>query len=144
MAAVHAASFPEGERWDAASFATLLADPTVFGTLHPDGAIALFRAVADEAELLTIAVLPEVRRRGLGRTLLQDGMRDAARRGAARMFLEVAAANARAVALYERAGFHAVGRRAGYYGPGRDALVMRAALVRPAPSAPDACGPATS
>ena len=145
MAAVHAAAFPPGERWDAAALATLLADRTVFGTLHPEGAMALFRAVAGEAELLTIAAAPEARRRGLAATLMRDGMAEARRRGAVDMFLEVSASNAPAIGLYETAGFHPVGRRPDYYGAGRDALVMRGALGPGEPmAARGACGPEAS
>jgi ribosomal-protein-alanine N-acetyltransferase len=87
--------------------------------------------IAGEAEVLTLAVRPEQRRRGAARALLAAALALAAPTAAA-MFLEVAADNAGAVALYEAAGFEQVGRRAGYYGrtgaPSIDAIVMRRAL----------------
>ncbi len=93
---------------------------------------ALFRAVADEAEILTLSVLPEARRSGLGAGLLagcEDGARTA---GAARLFLEVAAGNGAARALYDRAGYRECGRRKGYYrrpdGSRDNAVVMEKAL----------------
>ena len=75
----------------------------------------LARAVAGEAEILSIGVVPAHRRKGLGRRLLSTAAVEARRRGAARLFLEVASDNAPALALYRRAGFAKVGRRAGYY-----------------------------
>lgn len=87
---------------------------------------------ADEAELGDLAVRPELRRRGIGRTLLSEGVREAVRRGARGLFLEVRVSNRDARRLYERAGFEVVGVRRGYYtSPGEDALVMRRPLRDP-------------
>jgi ribosomal-protein-alanine N-acetyltransferase len=86
------------------------------------------RTIADEAELLTIAVRPGLRRRGLGARLLGAALDLTARRGAVSMFLEVAATNQPALALYQRAGFRLVGRRTGYYVGATacdDALILR-------------------
>ena len=111
----------------------LLRMPGCFACLHmsadevPSG-MALLRVVADEAELLTIAVLPAARGQGIGAILLAEGLAEAAQRGAVRMFLEVAPGNAPAYALYERLGFSAVGRRRGYYADGSDALVLSKCL----------------
>lgn len=80
---------------------------------------------ADEAELGDMAVLPEVRRRGLGRRLLDGALAEAARRGAKRVFLEVRESNVAARSLYERAGFEAAGTRSDYYSePKEDAILM--------------------
>jgi ribosomal-protein-alanine N-acetyltransferase len=70
-----------------------------------------------------------VRRAGLGAALVAAAMARAAAAGAAAMYLEVASGNGPARALYERAGFVRVGRRARYYPDGGDALVLRAALM---------------
>jgi ribosomal-protein-alanine N-acetyltransferase len=86
------------------------------------------REVAGEAELLNIAVDPELRRSGLGRELLSGAITWAEGRGAAEMYLEVRASNAGAIALYERYGFRAVGRRRDYYQhPVEDAVLYRRA-----------------
>ena len=69
----------------------------------------------DEAELLTIAAHPDHRRKGLAQNLMQSWTQAAAARGARTAFLEVAADNAGAIALYLRCGFVETGRRKGYY-----------------------------
>jgi ribosomal-protein-alanine N-acetyltransferase len=99
-----------------------------------DGEIAGFilcRLIAGEAEVLTLAVRTGVRRRGVATTLLGAAI-DLTRTTAASMFLEVAEDNPGAIALYARAGFEPVGRRAAYYArlgaPAVDAIVMRRTL----------------
>ncbi|MDE2583284.1 MAG: GNAT family N-acetyltransferase [Rhodospirillales bacterium] len=132
MAAIHAESFPAGEAWDGSAFAAQLAQPGVFGRLDPQGGLVLARIAGDEAEILTLGVVPASRRRGLGRALLAAALAEAAARGARRVFLEVAVANQPALALYAAAGFTPVGRRRGYYADGQDALVLSAVLSPPA------------
>jgi ribosomal-protein-alanine N-acetyltransferase len=75
---------------------------------------SLFRTVADESELLLLAVLPGHHRRGVGRRLLADFLEQARNDGVARVHLEVRDGNA-AVAMYRSAGFSPVGRRRNYY-----------------------------
>jgi len=98
---------------------------------HPDGlqGYVIARAVAGEAEILNLAVAPEVRGRGLGGRLL-DAMLDLLRRAKVReVFLEVRRGNAPAQALYASRGFEVVGQRANYYRhPVEDAIVLRLAL----------------
>ena len=119
LASLHASCFTEA--WDADAFTTLLAMPGAFALIAkklesdaPSGFL-MIRGAGDEAEIITLGVLPERRRQGLARELLAGGMREAASRGARRLFLEVAADNAAALALYRAAGFAQVGRRADYY-----------------------------
>lgn len=125
LAAIHAEAFETP--WDAASLSALLASPGVFVVAEPDGFI-LIRVVADEAEILTLAVRPAARRGGLGGRLVEAAVVRAAALGAERMFLEVAEGNVAARALYARAGFSEAGRRRGYYsrndGSREDALVL--------------------
>lgn len=84
--------------------------------------------VTDEVHLLDFAVHPERRGLGLGRTLLQS-LVEQARAGRARVvFLEVRAGNVVARRLYRQLGFHDLGIRRGYYGPGQDAVVMELRL----------------
>jgi ribosomal-protein-alanine N-acetyltransferase len=93
--------------------------------------MVLARAVADEAEVLTLAVAPPARRQGMAAALLDAVCDEAARRGAHVLHLEVSTANAAARALYARAGFHVSGNRRAYYADGTDALVMSRALAPP-------------
>ena len=75
---------------------------------------SLFRTVADEAELLLIAVAPEQQKRGVGRMLLDDFLERVRNDGVSRVHLEVRDGNS-AVSLYREAGFSPVGRRRNYY-----------------------------
>jgi ribosomal-protein-alanine N-acetyltransferase len=132
MAAVHAACFPAGEAWDVAVMAAELSMPGVFGFVAEVGGMILARAVAGEAEILTLAVHPAARRRGLARALVEAVAAHASRAGATRLFLEVSVANQAARALYSGAGFAQVGTRRRYYPDGSDALVLSRGL-RPGP-----------
>lgn len=132
LAAIHAAAFPSHPRaWSAGEIESLATAPGGFVIAEPRGFV-LGRVVLDEAELLTIAVAPEARRQGLGAMLLAAFHQAAEARGAQSAFLEVAADNPAAIALYQGAGWQAGGRRRGYYhpptGPAVDALVMLRAL----------------
>lgn len=125
LATIHAEAFDAP--WDEASLSALLASPGVFAVEDADGFI-LIRVVADEAEILTLAVRPAARRGGLGRRLVEAAVVRTAALGAERVFLEVAEDNAAARALYARTGFVEAGRRRGYYartdGSREDALVL--------------------
>jgi [ribosomal protein S18]-alanine N-acetyltransferase len=130
MASAHAQAFDTP--WDEANFRELLAGAGVYGFLVSDGdvlGVVLCRAVAGEAEVLTVAVPQWARRRGIGRTLMEAALHAARERSAAEVFLEVDVANTGAVALYEGLGFRKAGLRKGYYDrgaqPRADALVMR-------------------
>ena len=126
LAGLHALCFAHA--WDAATLSDMLAGPGVFAFVHDDGFV-LARAAADEAEILTLAVRPQARGKGLGRALLQAAINKARVLGATTMFLEVGADNPHALALYAGLGFAKVGTRKAYY-EGRDALVLRLPLAR--------------
>lgn len=133
LADLHGESFEPG--WSRDEFSTMLAVPNTSALIiihagEPTG-FGLFRQAADEAEIITLAMRPGFRRRGLGRALMSEIEKDLKGRGAQALFLEVAASNAAARALYARAGFREAGRRKGYYArsSGReDALVLRKSL----------------
>jgi ribosomal-protein-alanine N-acetyltransferase len=89
-------------------------------------ASVMARQVADEGEILTIAVEPEHRRRGLGRHLLEAATRVLATGGARTVWLEVRTSNVAARMMYLGAGFVAAGVRRGYYRrPTEDALILK-------------------
>ena len=82
------------------------------------------RVLGDEAELMRICVDPEFRGRGWSGPLLEEGMREMTRRGAAAATLEVRAGNVPAIRLYERHGFQKEGLRKKYYrDPVEDAAI---------------------
>lgn len=134
LAELHASSFDTP--WSSDAFEDLLAQSGVWALADADGFI-LMRVVADEAEVLTLAVRPAARRAGLARRLVDQALDRAAGQGAARVFLEVAADNAAAQALYARAGFREAGRRSRYYarrdGQRVDALLLALELASPLP-----------
>lgn len=128
-ARLHAAAMTEP--WGADAWLGLLADPAVTGIGVGEAGrlvgVLLLRSVLDEAEILTVCVAPEARRRGLGRALVSAAVATAARKGANRIYLEVAVDNPAALSLYGSIGFREAGRRKGYYRrpAGRvDALVL--------------------
>ena len=134
LARLHAAAFPD-EPWNAETLASTLAAPGAAALTAGGEALigfVLLRVVLDEAEIFTICVDEAAQRRGVGAALLQAALSAAAAAGAASLYLEAAADNVSALALYRAAGFAEVGRRRGYYRRGAkkiDALVMRLAPI---------------
>ncbi len=136
LAEIHAASFHRG--WSAAEMEALLAQDTVltivarrgspFGSRRPVGFV-MMRSAGDEAEVLTVAVAPRQRTRGLGRQLMDEALRRLYRDRVKSVFLEVDDGNEAALALYKRLGFARVGQRRNYYkksgAAASTALVMR-------------------
>lgn len=124
LAEVHRQCFDNaaglGEAWDADAFADILQVPGTVafaarGKEEELNGVAVVRVTRDEAELLTLGVIPGARREGVGKALLARAVRAAAARGARRLFLEVAESNEAARTLYREEGFADVGYRRGYY-----------------------------
>jgi [ribosomal protein S18]-alanine N-acetyltransferase len=130
-AAIHATSF--AYPWQEADFEQLFIASGTFA----DGAIeakeehlagfVLSRVAAGEAEILTLAVAPEWRRRGIASSLLAPHLCGLAAIQVTRLFLEVGAENTAARALYANFGFTEVGERKAYYRT--SGAVMAGALV---------------
>lgn len=135
LAALHRQAF--ARPWTADEFAALLAQDAVFGFAAVEvgardeapAGFVLARQAAGEAEILTIAVSRQHRRRGLGRLLMDAVLRRLYAERVGSLFLEVDENNEPALALYRRLGFREVGRRPDYYenkARGRtNALVIR-------------------
>lgn len=127
------------DAWSLAQWWEELAAPDRLHLVAQDGGgrLLAYGAVVrqgPEAELLTLAVLPPGRGRGVGELLTRALLARTAADGARVLHLEVRADNARALRLYERLGCTVVGRRPGYYDGGRvDALVCRVPLPGGAP-----------
>lgn len=133
LARVHAASF--SDPWDARVIRHFLRSTEVVGVIadDPPTAFGLCRRIVDEAEVLTLAVTPGYRRRGLGGALVEAMADWAASSGAKALFLEVARDNEAGLALYRSARFSEVGVRRAYYSRptgAMDALVLRRDLNR--------------
>ena len=94
----------------------------------PENRVAAFCAfwlVGDQAHINNLAVLPELRGRGLGTQLLAAIMAETAHLGAKMLTLEVRASNRPALQLYQKAGFHQYSVRKNYYStPVEDALIL--------------------
>ena len=124
----------------------LLSPHTVYLVAFDDGAPEVTSGYAGllaprgggQADIQTIAVADDARRRGLGRELMNALIAAASERGATEVFLEVRADNPGAQELYRSLGFEQIAVRPRYYQPdGIDALIMRLALK----SAPATIGP---
>jgi ribosomal-protein-alanine N-acetyltransferase len=109
-----------GEAWSAAQLAGTLTLSGSFARQAIDAndtilGFSLSRVVAGEAELLLVAVDQRLRRRGIGRLLVEQVAVDARNHGALALFLEVRENNDAARRLYRTLGFVDVGRRLNYY-----------------------------
>jgi ribosomal-protein-alanine N-acetyltransferase len=126
IAGMHHVCF--AEPWSEKAMSELLALPGCFGWLAvedglPQGFV-LARIAADEAEILTIMVLPPYRRNGLAERLLDKVADYAKSQTVAKLFLEVALSNLAGRQLYTKVGFVQVGLRPRYYANGGDALLL--------------------
>jgi ribosomal-protein-alanine N-acetyltransferase len=91
-------------------------------------AAVLVVAPGVEADVLTVAVLPDYTRKGIASHFIAELEKWSIAKGAPAMMLEVGTGNVSAIALYEKLGYENISTRRGYYGPGLDALVMRKEL----------------
>ena len=78
-----------------------------------------------EADILTVAVLPDFRRQGIAREFMRQIEQWSKERWASAMMLEVEQSNSAAIELYKSLGYMKISVRMDYYGPGQDAFVMR-------------------
>jgi ribosomal-protein-alanine N-acetyltransferase len=134
VTAIERASF--ADPWSAAEFASMLeAGHTIFlvaevGEKRGIVGYVIAMAVLDQAEILNVAVTPEVRGAGLGGAMLDAALLEVEKRGAESVFLEVRVSNTAARALYTSRGFVEMSRRKNYYRtPVEDALVMQRAVI---------------
>jgi ribosomal-protein-alanine N-acetyltransferase len=127
LSAVHAACFPSGP-WSASEIEALATASTGYLTSVDEGFL-LLRIAGPEAEVLTLAVAPHARRKGIARHLWGRAFQDLGTRGVEEVFLEVASGNVAARKLYESIGFQDVGRREAYYSNGEDALLLRCIFI---------------
>lgn len=119
--------------WSRANFVDSLASGYQAWVLRDPGGdlmgYFLIMAIVDEAHLLNVAVSAERQGQGLGRLLLNQAVACSRGLGLESVLLEVRPSNTRALAIYQRYGFHEIGRRKAYYPAANqqreDAIVMR-------------------
>lgn len=132
LAELHRLSFePQGDAaWSSGEFLAMVDQAGIFvflaeSNVRPVGFVVV-RLVLDEAELITIAVEPSSRSRGVGRALLEHLVHFLKAQGVNRLFLEVRDGNQNAICMYQSFGFQMIGRRPAYYqtqgGNRKDAL----------------------
>lgn len=131
LARLHQAGFYRG--WPREDFSAFLSEAATPALVACDArrriaGFALMRLAGSEAELISIAVEPKWRGKGLGGALIRACIEELRLTPASRFILEVAADNPAAIALYRRHGFREIGRREAYYaranGVPATALVM--------------------
>jgi [ribosomal protein S18]-alanine N-acetyltransferase len=137
---LHRVCFPE-DPWDAEAIEQIMGIPGFFGRVAwandaPVG-FALALALGEEAEIVSLGVLQDHRRCGMGSAMLDAIFGEARLRGADRIVLEVALDNEAARALYAERGFTVVGSRRNYYRRAErwvDALILRMRLAAAPPA----------
>lgn len=116
LAQLHEAAFGDARAhgWGAAELTMVLKDPR-HEVVQTSDAYAIAQVVLDEAELILIGTNPAKRGQGLGKQVLTQLHAQLVNRGVRRLFLEVAATNTAARALYAALGYDVIGTRRGYY-----------------------------
>ena len=134
LAAVHQLECAsQQEPWSLQHFADELDNPIASVNLYWHHAqLAGFLCswlVAGELQIQNLATLPAFRRRGVAVRLLEHVVTRSMAAGFSSAWLEVRLSNTPAIALYERFGFSACGKRPAYYPDGEDALIMTLDVV---------------
>lgn len=133
LTGIHEECFPR--YWNRQAFTDFFTVKNTFALLveelnNAGAAIAMmvYRVAFEQADVLTIAVLPKWRRRGIAKLLVEQLLKDCREAGVKEIFLEVEDGNIAGLKLYEQAGFKNISRRKLYYqqldGSLTDALVM--------------------
>ena len=136
MKASHVAQIADLEKicfsdpWSEKSVASELENKLAFWLVAVEGnRVAGYigsQTVMDETDMMNVAVHPDFRRQGIAEALVNGLVEHLKTMGSHCLTLEVRASNAPAIALYEKLGFHEIGRRKNYYrNPREDALILR-------------------
>jgi len=120
IANLHKLCFPN-KPWSASDFADLKKSGCEI--IMSENGFIVYRCVADEAEIITIGVSPDVRRNGIGSAMLCIIEKNIKNQGVKKIFLEVASNNIAGQKLYENNGYKVIGIRPKYY-DGIDAILM--------------------
>ncbi len=121
---LHKLCFPN-KPWSATDFADL--KKSGCDIIASQNGFIVWRVVTDEAEIITVGVHPNARRTGIASAMLVLVENDAKKRGAKKIFLEVAENNTPARVMYKNNGYTQIGVRPKYY-DGIDAILMEKIL----------------
>ena len=113
LAQIHEQSFEHA--WSEAEMHTHLQKDLCFGYGRPVSGFVILRTSADQAEILTLAVAPDMRRAGLALQIMDIAETELSEHGVDTLFLEVAEDNPSAIAFYKARAFEPIGRRPAYY-----------------------------
>ncbi|MEH6402377.1 MAG: GNAT family N-acetyltransferase [Sneathiella sp.] len=134
LSQLHGLCFSKG--WDEKAFSELLqlsgTTAHIISLAETPCAFCLFQIVGEDAEILTLGVIPEARGDSVGHFMLSQGVGPLIKAGVHRLFLEVSETNVSALKLYENFGFIKVGLRKNYYKEGDSrahAIVMEKPLI---------------
>jgi [ribosomal protein S18]-alanine N-acetyltransferase len=124
---------PQASLWSVSSIEDLFRQPGITALMAEatgeDVGFIIGRWVANEAEILNLAVRAAERRKGLAGRLFQSLIAKLKEPGTTRLYLEVRDSNATAIHFYQKLGFTQIGRRDGYYrNPPGNALVLEMKL----------------
>ena len=129
LSAIHEKCFPH--YWDNEAFNDFFSVEHTYALIAEAGEVVgmvVYRLNFEQADIITIAVLPQFRRKGIARSLMAKTLEDMKWRGVEKLFLDVEEGNQPAISLYESLGFSHDRRRRQYYrqsdGTCTDALVM--------------------
>lgn len=144
LAAMERTCFPPHEAWSRAMIRQCLSlDGATLLRWYEDAGrgpvLAAFLIYhAHEAELLTVDVHPDWRRRGIARRLMRTAIDDLRALGHHCVTSQAAVENAASIAMHESMGFGRVERLPSYYGPGHDAWLLRLEMTpRSTPESPE-------
>ncbi|MEM1619193.1 MAG: ribosomal protein S18-alanine N-acetyltransferase [Fervidicoccaceae archaeon] len=129
--------FGRSEAYGSSQLSALLRCAFLFEVAEVEGEVVGYAVGLLEegrlAHLISVAVDPAHRRRGIGRALVRRFIEEAERSGAEIAYLEVSERNRAAMSLYSSLGFEVVGKIPKYYSDGSDAYVMALSLRRGEP-----------
>ena len=124
------------KEWDEKAFSELLqlssTTAQIISLAEKPCAFCLYQIVGEDAEILTLGVIPDMRGNSVGHFLLSQGIDPLVKAGVHRLFLEVSETNVSALKLYEQFGFIKIGLRKNYYkekDSRADAIVMEKPLI---------------
>ncbi len=122
----------KGESWSFGTLASAFENPNYTMLVAEDGAeivgYGCAQTVCESCDLENVLVAEPYRRSGVGKSIVGALLKDAKKRGAEKVFLEVRVSNSAALGLYLACGFTGVHARTRYYSDGEDCLVMQRAL----------------